>query len=283
MEAEIPRPAALPIQPETATMPSPFPGMDPYLEDPGLWPDVHHEFISVSREMLNQQLRPKYHVRVEERVYISDENDLGRHVIVPDLRIREAEDAAPPAYQQSEAATATIAEPLILTTLIEDEIHEARLEIIDRSQRSVVTVIEILSPSNKVAGSRGRASYEQKRKEVMYSPSHFVEIDLLRDGVPIHTRELLPEADYYVHVSRHGRRPQGAVWPILLPQKLPPITIPLRPEDPDAVLDLQAVLATVYDRAAYDLEIDYRQELVPPLRAHYAEWANRLLAEKGML
>ena len=264
-------------------MPSPFPGMDPYLEEPGLWPDVHHELISVGREMLNRQLRPKYHVRVEERVYISDEMDPGRSVIIPDLRIRDVSDSEEPqVFQASETATATVAEPIVLTTLIEDEIHEARLEIIDGSQRSVVTVIEVLSPTNKVAGSRGRASYEKKRLEIMNSPAHFVEIDLLREGIPIQTRELLPKADYCVHVSRRDGRPKGTVWPILLPQRLPPINIPLLPEDADSELDLQAVLDTVYDRAAYDLEIDYAQVPVPPLPSGYVEWADHLLSDKGI-
>jgi hypothetical protein len=220
-------------------MPSPFPGTDLYLEEPGLWPDVHHELISVSREMLNRQLRPKYHVRVEERVYISDEND-------------------------------------------QDEIHEARLEVIDRAQRLVVTVIEVLSPTNKVAGSRGRASYEEKRSEVMISPSHFVEIDLLRSGVAMFARETLPPHDYLAHISRKDRRPKGLLWPILLTQRLPVIPIPLKPPDPDAPLDLQEVLSTAYDRAAYDLEIDYGKAPVPPLDESSSKWADDLLRAKGL-
>lgn len=262
-------------------MPSPFPGMDPYLEEPGLWPDVHHELISVAREFLNRQLRPKYHVRVEERVYISDENDPGRQVIVPDLRVAEARetsmfDGSPQTRQ------AGVAEPVVLTTLIDDEMHEARLEVIDGSQHQVITVIEILSPTNKVPGSRGRASYEQKRREVMTSPSHFVEIDLLRSGDPIHVREVLPRGDYFVHVSRTDRRPKGFVWPILLTERLPVVSIPLKRDDPDAQLDLQSVLETAYDRAAYDLEIDYRSAPVPPVPAQYADWADELLRSNDL-
>ena len=105
-------------------MPSPFPGMDPYLEHPGRWPDVHHRLISIASDLLTAQLRPKYCVRVEERVY------------------------------------------LIATTLFEEEIHEARLEVIDRELRSAVTVIEVLSPTNKYPGSRGQKSYQEKRFEV---------------------------------------------------------------------------------------------------------------------
>ena len=217
-------------------MPSPFPGMDPYLEEPGLWPDVHHGLISEMQAQLNEQLRPKYHVRVEERVYISDENDPGRSVIIPDLKVRQVSESEPVATQSSQAITGAVVEPVVPTTLIEDELHEASLEIIDRAQRSVVTVIEVLSPSNKIVGSRARTSYEQKRNEVMHSPSHFVEIDLLRDGVSLHTREALPTTDYYIHVSR---RPKGVVWPIQIPQRLPKIDVPLLPGDPDVKLDLQ--------------------------------------------
>ena len=217
-------------------MSSPFPGMDPYLEEPGLWPDVHHGIISEMQAILNCAVRPKYHVRVEERVYVSDE----------------------------------------------DEIHEARLEVVDREQRRVVTVIEILSPTNKVADSRGRASYLEKRQEVMTSASHLVEIDLLRAGVPLHTRETLPRTDYCVHASRTDLRPKGLVWPITLQQRLPVILIPLRIEDPEVPLDLQAVLNTAYERAAYDLAIDYGRETVPPLTVDQRRWADELLKNVGV-
>jgi hypothetical protein len=258
--------------------------MDPYLEEPGLWPDVHHELMSVMREFMMRRLRPKYHVRVEERVYISDENDPGRDVIIPDLRIADAGHDEPRDWTAEEMAAGyvAVAEPVVLTTLIDDEIHESFLEVIDRQERAVVTVIEILSPTNKVSGSRGRASYLEKRQEVMASPSHLVEIDLLRTGVAIHTRELLPPADYYVHVSRKAKRPKGVVWPILLTQRLPVISIPLRPEDPDVPLDLQEVLNTAYDRAAYDMAIDYRREPVPPLDETQQRWARTLLESRGL-
>jgi hypothetical protein len=255
--------------------------MDPYLETPGLWPDVHHGLISEIQAQLNRRLRPKYHVRVEERVYISDENDPGRKAIVADVQIAESPKSLPtPSYSNSESTA--VAEPLLMTTMIEDEIREARVEIIDANGRSVVAVIEVLSPTNKIKGSRGRASYEEKRREVMMSPSHLIEIDLLREGDHIHTRELFPPADYYVHVSRTGDRPKGYVWPILLTQRLPVIFIPLKPEDPDAELDLQAVLNTAYDRAAYDLVVDYTRQPVPPLTDETAAWATELLRAKGL-
>ena len=263
-------------------MPSPFPGMDPYLESPVHWPDVHHELMSVARELLNQSLRPRYHVRVEQRVYVSDETDPGRKAIIPDLQVIAGHTDSSWSGKSAHFGT-SVCEPVVLTTLIEDEIHEARLEIIDANRQAVVTVIEILSPANKIVGSRGRASYEQKRKEVMTSSTHLVEIDLLRDGDHLHCRELLPEADYYVHVSRRGHRPRGTVWPILLPQRLPVISIPLNSDDPDAMLDLQTVLNTAYDRAAYDMVVDYRLDPVPPLTGQLIEWANALLCSHGKL
>ena len=159
--------------------------MDPYLESPALWPDLHHGLISEMQAVLNSRLRPHYHVRVEERVYISDENDPGRKAIIPDLKIVETGISERRRTTISDSSLAVV-EPVVLTTLIEDEVHEARLEVIDAHQQSVVTVIELLSPTNKIAGSRGRASYEQKRREIMTSSSHFVEIDLLRDGDHLH-------------------------------------------------------------------------------------------------
>ena len=137
-------------------MPSPFPGMDPYLEHPGRWPDVHHRLISVASNLLRSQLRPKYYIRIEERVYLSDESDPGRSVIIPDMRIvTRAARPHQPTGSSELIAVATV-EPVEATTLFEEEIREARLEVIDRELRTMVTVIEVLSPTNKVPNSRGQ-------------------------------------------------------------------------------------------------------------------------------
>lgn len=263
-------------------MPSPFPGMDPYLEDPRRWPDVHHRIISVASEILGALLRPKYLVRIEERVYISDETDPGRSAIIPDILIgvRPGREETP--WDPAGDITVDVAEPIVATTLFEEDIREARLEIIDREQRGLVTVIEVVSPSNKVAGSQGRLSFDRKRREVMNSPSHWVEIDLLRDGLSIPIRTMIQPCEYMVHVSRQELRPKGLLWPVRLSQRLPKVTIPLHNDDPDVPLDLQAVLDAVYDRANYDLEIDYQTNPIPPLSHKWAEWSQRLLEEKGL-
>jgi hypothetical protein len=265
-------------------MPSPFPGMDPFLEDPGLWPDVHHRLITIASDLLADRLRPKYYVRIEERVYISDEDDPGRSVIAPDIRVaaRAGWEQHPLGAGEAEAARVKVAEPVENVVLLDEEIHEARLEIVDRDGHRVVTVIEVVSPANKVPKSDGRASFERKRREVMGSETHWVAIDLLRGGERVRTRRRLPPHEYLVHVSRAERYPRGQFWPIRLSQRLPVILIPLKPEDPDAPLDLQAVLATTYDRAGYDLSVEYTREPVPPLAGEWSAWSDALLKAHGL-
>lgn len=262
-------------------MPSPFPGMDPFLEDPQLWPDVHHALISMAREFLNIAIGPKYYVRVEERVYITNEDDPGRSMLIPDLRIGERPERKDWSVPPQDAAV-EVAEPVVITTLLDDEIHEPRLEVIDRQTRHLVTVLEIVSPSNKVAASHGRASYQQKRREVLDSPCHWVEIDLLRSGAALFPRPVRRQGDYFVHVSRADKRPKGFVWPILLPQRLPVVTIPLKVEDPEVTLDLQRALDTVYDRCAYERIVDYSRPPEIPLPQPYNDWADQLLKSKNL-
>jgi hypothetical protein len=258
-------------------MPSPFPGMDPYLENVRLWADVHLELISGIRALLNPQLLPKYYVRVEERIYVADESDPARTVVIPDLRVAKGYGErikAPSGLQVAEA---------IEVTLLDAEIHEPRLEIIDAERRQVITVIEILSPTNKMSGSAGRKSYLDKRNEVMASSTHLVEIDLLRDGKGFIARERFPKADYFVFLSRtDSERRRNFVWPIDLAQKLPVVEIPLRERDEDAHLDLQACIEQVYDRGAYQMAIDYKTQPVPALSEQRDAWADQLLRGSRM-
>ncbi len=266
-------------------MPSPFPGMDPYLENPGLWPDVHHNLISAIQGLLSAQLRPNYLVRVADRAYIADE---ANETFSPRLRIPDVEVAARPGWEEvpfspgSDASQLQLAEPVIATTWFDEEVREAFLKIIARESRDVIAVIEILSPANKAAGSAGRESFEKKRREIMYSPSHWVEIDLLRGKRTVRVPKKAGPNEYMVHVSKSGQRPQGLLYPIRLQRRLPVIPVPLKPEDPDARLDLQAVLDAAYDNANYDLEIDYRNEPNPPLSGKLAEWSDQPLRSKGL-
>jgi hypothetical protein len=261
-------------------MPSPFPGMDPHLESPVIWPDVHHNLISEIQARLNPNLRPRYVARVELRVYISDDDDPGRAALVPDVRVDtnpRRKGAKKPKAQVALAVT----EPLIVPTLMDEEIEEAFLKIIEVESEDLVTVIEILSPTNKIRGSRGRASFMAKRHEIMNSEVHWVEIDLLRDGVPSVTNPPLRPCHYRILVSRADQRMRTRFWPVNVRQSLPVIGIPLRGKDPEAALDLGAVFQSVYDRAAYDASVDYRKDPRPPLEGDDAKWAKELLRGRG--
>ena len=118
----------------------------------------------------------------------------------------------------------------------------------------------------------------QKRHEIMNSEVHWVEIDLLRAGVPSVTDPpLKPPSDYRVLVSRADYRTKTKYWPVGLRQPLPVIEIPLRGKDNKAPLDLGDVLKTAYGRAAYDVSIDYRKPPIPPLEGSDQKWARQLI------
>jgi hypothetical protein len=186
------------------------------------------------------------------------------------------------AKKAKEGPAVAIAEPLIVPLLPEDEIEEARLEIKHLGTGALVTVIEVLSPANKIRGARGRASFMAKRQEILASDVHWVEIDLLRAGTPSVTRPPLRPSAYRILVSRAGERGQARYWPVGVRQPLPVIGIPLRAPDSDVSLDLGAVLNAAYENGAYDLSVDYRRKPSPPLSAEDAAWADRLLRERGI-
>jgi hypothetical protein len=256
--------------------------MDPYLEDPELWPDVHHALISEIRALLNPLIRPKYVARVDVRVYTVDDADPARKLFrITDVKI-ELASMLVGARLTRKASPKGVDESLEITTMAEDdELEEAYIKIVDVKSKDLVTHIEVISPTNKVAGSEGRKNYAQKRAEVMASEAHFVEIDLLRRGKPFVNRSGL-DCSYLAHVSRAERRPKGRVWPIQLQRRLPAIAIPLRGNDPDARLDLQLALANAYESAAYDSSIDYAGPAEPPLVEEDAASADTLLRRAGL-
>lgn len=257
-------------------MPSPFPGMDPYLENPALWPDVHHEIISDIRASLTSSLRPRYVARVELRIYISDDGDTGRKLFVPDVRVEETGKYRPLA---NIGGTMTIAEPMIITWL-DDEVKEAYIEIKHVDSEKLVTVIEVVSPTNKIPGAYGRKSFTEKRREVLDSGVHWVEIDLLREGTLTVNNPSLVPSDYRVLVSNADDRNHARYWTIGLRQQLPVIGIPLRGKDADAPLDLNAMLKRVYERSAYELTIDYGKPPTPSLKGKDATWAKQLIRKQ---
>ena len=256
-------------------MPSPFPGMDPYMESQ-LWQDFHHTLITVLRESLWPRVRPRYVVRVEERVYVERQSD-ARRIIVPDVTMLEHEGRQASATEAAVPASVTTIAPVVLTLPMPEHKRQAFLTIRERETMAVVTVLEVLSLDNKRAGSDGRREYLRKREAVLESDVHLVELDLLRGGARLPTVEPLPPAAYYAFVSRADRRPQVEVYAWTLRQPLPTIPVPLAGDDADVGLDLQAIFATVYDRAGYTDSLDYRNPIEPSLSAADGAWVQQIL------
>jgi len=251
-------------------MSSPFPGMNPYLEQDHVWHDFHERFCPAIAELLTPQVRPSYVARIDEHVYIhelpAEPRRLAGRADVSLVRTTLAEGTR---------TAAAVLEPPARVHLPAIDIERlAFVEIRDRLERRLVTVIELLSPTNKYAGP-DREQYLAKRGQLLASGAHFVEIDLLRGG-PRLPRENLPECDYFVLVSRAEERPQAGLWPFRLRERLPVIPVPLRSPHPDAQLDLQALLDRIYDAAGYEDDI-YASEPQPRLTPEDVAWARQFL------
>jgi hypothetical protein len=245
--------------------------MNPYLEQDDVWEDFHGRLIPVIAERLERQVGPNYIVKVEPRLYVRELGEAERHFVGrSDVGV-----AASARQQLDEGSTALAEAPVELWLPEVDVFREYHVEIRDRRDRRVVTAIEILGPTNKASGPN-RDSYLAKRRELLGSTTHFVEIDLRRGGQrpPL---ENLPDCDYYVMVSRYRDRPRIGVWPIDLREKLPTIKVPLADPDESVPLDLQAALHQVYDAANYGKYI-YESEPQPPLSAEAAAWAAHVLS-----
>lgn len=255
-------------------MPSPFPGMDPYLERPTLWPGVHVLLISGVATRLGPRVAPNYYVAVEERTYIASADStsfMGR----PDVVLVGPQRSPGVALPGGNGGSAVLERPLTLALPMPDQVRERYLEIRDSATHQVVTVIEVLSPSNKQPGE-GRQQYERKRLHVLASWTNLVEIDLLRSWQPM-PLGAAPASDYRLLVSRGWLRPEASLYPFDVSEPIPEIPIPLRAQEQEPVLELNKLLHTIYDQVRYDLRIDYSVAPEPPLEPAKAEWAQRLV------
>lgn len=258
-------------------MPSPFPGMNPYLENPELWSEVHHRLITAIADAIESDLNPNYRVAIEKRTYLSE----GESVLVgiPDVSVLSQRSTT--SQNPSTTTLSTLGEPVTVTVPMPETVREGYLEIREVATGYVVTVIEVLSPANKRAGKE-RVAYETKRREVLGSPTHLVEIDLLRGGKPMQILSETQPSDYRILVSQGNRRPLAQLYGFSVRQKIPKFLLPLRSEDTEPLVDLQSLLSGVYERARYDLAIDYSLEPVPPLKEEDKIWVDALLREKEL-
>jgi Protein of unknown function (DUF4058) len=265
-------------------MPGPFPGMDPYLEHPGVWPGVHPAFITYMRPALNAMLLPRYVAEMGERLYVVQ----SERSIYPDLLVRRPTTARPPEQARSTSSVALGTDPSWRVMIHPVEVREVFLEI--RSlplPGRLVAVFEVLSPANKTSGSEGRELYLRKQREVLASATHLIEIDLLRYGE--HTvappRDKLLELgtwDYLISLRDSRERELYEVWPVAMRQRLPRVRVPLAGDDPDLVLDLQPILDRCYADGGYDQWLDYRDDPYVSLKAEDSAWASALLRERGL-
>lgn len=259
-------------------MPSPFPGMDPYLEAPRLWPDFHARLINYVSEQLQEQIRPRYNARIEERIHLVQP----RQDYYPDISIirRPGTQPAP------QTIIAEVADEPYLIAQLASEYREPFIQIVYLPTGQVVTTIELLSPINK--SGDGRERYLQKQRQILDADASLVEIDLLRGGS--HTiaapEELLTRfvgMRYIVCVSRARRPGEYEVYPATVDARLPRCRIPLRAPDPDAVLDLPAVLDRTYDVSGFEDFINYREPPPPPpLSEAELAWLDARLREMGV-
>lgn len=263
-------------------MPSPFPGMDPYLE--AHWRDVHARLVIYACDALQGVLPAALRARVEESILLETPKGLGDHPLFPDVRVVEYTQKRP-TEARPEGAVAVV-EPLLVDTEPEP-VTETFLEIIDReSGNRVVTVIEILSPSNKSPGPN-REQYLRKQREICASDANLVEIDLNRFGThslafPLEHVKPQGRTAYMACVRRATRRGKAEVYPMPLWERLPVVKVPLRPNDADVPLNLQELVEQCHRNGAYDGTLNYAVDPDPPLLGADKKWADAWLLENGL-
>jgi uncharacterized protein DUF4058 len=261
-------------------MSNPFPGMDPYLEGP-LWNVVHRNLIDELARQLMTKLPDRYLALTEERVVLATLDPIEwteRQVRYPDVGVYH--DTVETLDEGTAAASATTTAPLVLEAVMPESLTQPFIEIRDGVSRELVASIEVLSPTNKRGD--GLAKYQERRRELLAGPAHFIEIDLLRIGERFPVTTPLPSVPYFVFLSRANRRPRVETWPIALDQPLPTIPIPLLTGDSDILLDIQLAFQTIYRLFKYHRAADHSGAPRAPLSPEQATWAEERLRLTGL-
>jgi hypothetical protein len=246
-----------------------FPGIDPYIEAQNYWPDFRVTFLTCFRNAIADLLPESYMVRIEERLYLIDGLVNDRRLTKPDLTIENSPGWSD--YGGAAVAMEVEVEPTTVPIPILEEVRERYLEITHRPDRTLVTVIELLSPDNKVEPGFGQ--YVTKRDALFHTPVHVVELDFLIGGHRLPMGRPLPPGDAYALVARGDRRPACEVYAWSIRRPLPAIRLPLMAPDPDLRLNLAAIYATALDQGRYARSIEYSAPLSIPLAQEDRAWA----------
>lgn len=257
-------------------MTSPFPGMDPYLEDPAIWPDFHARFINYWCEQISDRLPGNYDARIGERATLIEFDEPAKS-IVPDVAIVRHESREPSSVAVATAPMLEL-EPVTLPLAWPAEARETYIEIRHAADRSLVAVLELLSPTNK-SGS-GRGEYLLKRNAILSQEIHLVELDLLLGGRRMPLGKRLPPGDYFAFVAHSQRRFNCDVYAWSVRQRLPVLPIPLKAPDPDVRINLAEVFKQTYERGRYERCLRYAEPPSAPLSDADRKWAAELAGAK---
>jgi len=258
-------------------MPSPFPGVDPYLEAAGHWEGFHERFIIYFSDLLSERLPPHYWVSVQERITAIALPGGEREQYVADVGVSSLP-SEPVEREQVRESVATL-EPVPVRLRYQEPTRESFLEILRLPERELVTVLGVRSPSNKEAP--GRELYHRKREVLLNQFVHLVEIDLLTKGTRLPMDEPIPTGDYHVFVSRADHRPISDVYSWGVRHPLPEIRVPVKDPDPDVRIDLAALWKQAFDRGRYTDVLDYKSDPPAFLKPADREWAKGLVAGRG--
>ncbi len=273
-------------------MPSPFPGMDPYLEAPDIWPDFHSRLATYLSDAVNEKLPSPYYARLESRPEVGIAEDEGKRRIIPDVAVlrREGLQERPGGVAVLDAPHATLS-PSVRLSIAHEAIRHAYVELRDASRgHRRVTLIEIVSPNCKRAGP-DRESYFRKQREVLESDASLVELDLLRAGrrpladaqIEVGIPALQPAPDYLIQVHRAWQRTEVQLFSIVITETLPVLPLPLRESQDEITLDLQFLFNITYERGPYRRLLDYSQPPQPPLPDDLAEWGRERVRAAGFV
>jgi len=223
-------------------MPSPFPGMDPFLEEDKLWPVFQHHFVASLFQILLPNLIDRYRARVGQRCYVTE---------MP-----------------------------LFTSIIREQHSEEFIEVRQRSDNRLVTLVDVVSPTNKLK-TEGRAAYLERRRDARMQNASIVEIDLVMQGEPMldYSRDGLPEWDYAITVTRCAQPERYEIYTSTLQKRLPRFKLPLAADDRDTVVDLQAAFARCYDQSGLGAQVDYQKPPTCVTEEEDRRWLHDLLVQ----